>query len=123
MTLARRAELAVVSAREADLDDIEEMINDFVKGHPAETHSRSRSKLREAYFGASPVATLLVATRGARLPIPCRPCEARTPGHHSPPPGSRAEQGGRTPKGIGAAAVPRSHLDVRLRSKLEGNVR
>ena len=66
MTLARRAELAVISAREADLDDIEEMINDFVKGHPAETHSRSRSKLREAYFGASPVARLLVATRGAR---------------------------------------------------------
>jgi len=47
MTLARRAELAVTSAREADLDDIEGMIHDFVKGHPAETHSRSRAKLRE----------------------------------------------------------------------------
>ena len=67
MTLARRAELAVISAREADLDDIEEMVNDFVKGHPAETHSRSRSKLREAYFGAAPVARLLVATRGERV--------------------------------------------------------
>ena len=67
MTLARRAALAVISAREADLDDIEEMVNDFVKGHPAEAHSRSRSKLREAYFGAAPVGRLLVATRGERV--------------------------------------------------------
>jgi hypothetical protein len=67
MTLARRADLAVRFAREGDLDDLEEMINDFVKGHPAETHSRSRSKLREAYFGIAPVAKLLVATRGERV--------------------------------------------------------
>ena len=43
------------------------MLNDFVKGHPAETHSRSRSKLREAYLGAAPVARLLVATHGDRV--------------------------------------------------------
>lgn len=67
MTLATRGELAVRSAREADLDDIEEMIADFVKGHPAEAHSRSRAKLREAYFGSAPVARLLVATRGDRV--------------------------------------------------------
>lgn len=67
MTLATRGELAVRSAREADLDDIEEMIDDFVKGHPAEAHSRSRAKLREAYFGSAPVARLLVATRGDRV--------------------------------------------------------
>lgn len=65
MTLT--SELIIRSAREADLDDIEEMINGFVKGHPAESHTRSRSKLREAYFGAAPVANLLVATRGERV--------------------------------------------------------
>ena len=67
MTLAKRAELAVISARGADLDDIEEMVDDFVKRHPAETHIRSRSKLREAYFGDAPVARSLVATRGERV--------------------------------------------------------
>jgi len=60
-------DLRIRSAREADLDDIEEMIDDFVKGHPAENHSRSRTKLREAYFGAAPLARLLVATRGERV--------------------------------------------------------
>jgi hypothetical protein len=54
------------SAHEADLDDIEKMINDFVRGHPAERHARSHSALREAYFGAVPVANLVVAVnRGA----------------------------------------------------------
>jgi GNAT superfamily N-acetyltransferase len=67
MTPATTAALVIRSARETDLNDIEEMVNDFVKGHPAETHSRSRSKLREAYFGAAPVARLLVATRRERV--------------------------------------------------------
>lgn len=55
--------LQVRSARESDLDALEEMINDFAIGHPAATHSRSRSRLREAYFGDSPVAHLVVAVR------------------------------------------------------------
>ena len=42
--------LTVRPACEADLDDIENMINDFVRGHPAEKQTRSRSALREAYF-------------------------------------------------------------------------
>jgi len=67
MTRASRAAFAIRVAREDDLDEIDEMVSDFVKGHPAETHSRSRSKLRDAYFGAAPVATLLVATRGERV--------------------------------------------------------
>jgi hypothetical protein len=67
MTPAPTAALVIRSARETDLNDIEEMVNDFVKGHPAETHSRSRSKLREAYFGVAPVARLLVATRRERV--------------------------------------------------------
>ena len=67
MTPASRAELIVRSAREADLDDIDQMVIDFVKGHPAETHVRSRSKLRDAYFGVAPVARLLVAARRERI--------------------------------------------------------
>jgi hypothetical protein len=55
--------LHVWSAREADLDAIEEMISDFSTGHPAEVHPRSHSKLRDAYFGGFPVAQLVVATR------------------------------------------------------------
>lgn len=58
--------LVVRPAREADLIAIESMISDFVKGHPAEHHPRSRSALREAYFGDSPVAHLVVATCDGR---------------------------------------------------------
>ena len=61
------SELTVRSAVEADLAAVEEMVNDNVKGHPAERPPRSRSVLRDAYFGASPVAHLLVATRGDRV--------------------------------------------------------
>lgn len=60
--------LVVRAAREADLDGIAEMIDDFVIGHPAQTHPRSRDKLREAYFGESPVANLVIAARDD-LPI------------------------------------------------------
>jgi hypothetical protein len=41
-----RTTLTIRSAREIDLDDLEEMINDFVKGHPAEGRQRSRAKWR-----------------------------------------------------------------------------
>jgi GNAT superfamily N-acetyltransferase len=58
--------LVVRSARVADLDGIEEMINDFAMGHPAATHPRSRARLHEAYFGDSPVAHLVIAARGAQ---------------------------------------------------------
>jgi GNAT superfamily N-acetyltransferase len=67
MTPTSSAELTIRSAREGDLDALEEMIDDFVKGHPAEDHPRSRSKLREAYFGAAPTAKLLVATYDERV--------------------------------------------------------
>src|SRR5215475_10792903 len=53
--------LTVRRACEADLDDIENMVNDFVRGHPAEKQTRSQSALREAYFGDVPVANLVVA--------------------------------------------------------------
>jgi len=43
------------------------MVTDFVKGHPAEKQTRSRSALREAYFGGAPVAKLVVAVNHGRL--------------------------------------------------------
>jgi GNAT superfamily N-acetyltransferase len=60
-------ELTIRYAREADLDDIAEMVDDFVTGHPAKHHPRSRSKLRDAYFGDAPVARLVVATYHGRV--------------------------------------------------------
>ncbi|HEY6343900.1 MAG TPA: GNAT family N-acetyltransferase [Bryobacteraceae bacterium] len=59
--------LSVRLACEADITEVEDMVNDFVKGHPAEKHARSRSALREAYFGDVPVANLVVAVREFRV--------------------------------------------------------
>jgi GNAT superfamily N-acetyltransferase len=54
-------------AQENDLNDIEAMVDDFVKGHPAEKRARSRSALRDAYFGDKRVANLVVAVRDGRV--------------------------------------------------------
>ena len=62
-----KRELVVRPACEADLDEVESMVADFVKGHPAEKHLRTRSALREAYFGDAPVAILVVAANHGRL--------------------------------------------------------
>ena len=43
------------------------MVNDFVKGHPAENTLRSPSALRDAYFGSAPVANLVVAVETDRV--------------------------------------------------------
>lgn len=59
--------LCIRSAKENDIEEIERMIADFVKGHPAEFHTRSSSVLREAYFGERPVANLLVAERSGEI--------------------------------------------------------
>lgn len=59
--------LAVRRATASDAADIERMVADFVKGHPAENHPRSSKALREAYFGAQPVAQLLVAERDGQI--------------------------------------------------------
>jgi GNAT superfamily N-acetyltransferase len=61
------ASILVRSAIEADLNDVGEMVSRFADGHPAEFHPRPISRLREAYFGASPVAHLLVATKGPKI--------------------------------------------------------
>ena len=59
--------LLIRDARPDDLPAIEEMVDDFVKGHPAENHPRSPDALRRAYFGERPVARLLVAERDADI--------------------------------------------------------
>lgn len=59
-----RAQLTIRPAAEADLDAIETMVCEFVAGHPAENFPRSRETLRNAYFGPTPLAHLLVACRG-----------------------------------------------------------
>ena len=61
------AMLSIRNANENDIEEIERMVADFVKGHPAEFHPRSSKVLREAYFGDRPVAHLLVAERGSEI--------------------------------------------------------
>ena len=55
--------LCVRRATANDIVEIERMVADFVKGHPAENHPRAPAALRAAYFGEQPVAHLLVAER------------------------------------------------------------
>ena len=58
--------ITIRPAVESDLEAIAELVQGFVAGHPAESHPRPLSRLREAYFGAQPVAQLLLAFRGSR---------------------------------------------------------
>jgi GNAT superfamily N-acetyltransferase len=60
----------MLSIRRATVNDtieIERMVADFVKGHPAEHHPRASNALRAAYFGERPVAHLLVAERRGEI--------------------------------------------------------
>jgi len=50
-----------------DTAEIERLVADFVKGHPAENHPRSSNALGDAYFGEHPVAHLLVAKRDGEI--------------------------------------------------------
>jgi GNAT superfamily N-acetyltransferase len=59
--------ISIRSACEADLADIDDLVRGFVAEHPAEFHPRPLSRLREAYFGARPVAHLIVALRDGRI--------------------------------------------------------
>src|SRR5215510_15272916 len=59
--------LSIRHATIKDTSDIDTMIADFVKGHPAETHPRSSTTLRIAFFEEHPVAHLLVAERGGDI--------------------------------------------------------
>jgi GNAT superfamily N-acetyltransferase len=59
--------LSIRHATVKDSSEIDTMVADFVKGHPAETHPRSSNALRNAFFGEHPVAHLLVAERGGEI--------------------------------------------------------
>ena len=59
--------LSIRNANENDVAEIENMVADFVKGHPAENHPRSSQVLRAAYFGERPVAHLLIAERSGEI--------------------------------------------------------
>lgn len=50
-----------------DIPEIEAMVSDFVKGHPAEAHPRSRKALHQAFFGDRPVANMLIAERDGEV--------------------------------------------------------
>lgn len=59
--------LCIRSGAPPDLDAVVELIEDFVEGHPARSHPRSRDRLHAALFGDHPVANLLVAEVGGRV--------------------------------------------------------
>jgi GNAT superfamily N-acetyltransferase len=46
-----------------DLEAIVSLIEEFVRGHPAEHHRRPMAVLREAYFGQSPISRVVLAER------------------------------------------------------------
>lgn len=54
-------------ATESDLPAIEAMVDEHVRGHPAERERRDRGRLRRAYLGERPVAHLFVAERNGGL--------------------------------------------------------
>ena len=59
--------LSIHRATVNDTSEIETMVADFVKGHPAEAHPRSSNALHAAFFGEHPVAHLLLAARGGEI--------------------------------------------------------
>jgi predicted N-acetyltransferase YhbS len=59
--------LSIRRATANDTAEIERMVADFVKGHPAANHPRSSNALRVAYFSERPVAHLLIADRGGEI--------------------------------------------------------
>jgi predicted N-acetyltransferase YhbS len=60
-------DLRIREAGAGDIAEIEAMVTDFVRGHPARDHHRSTDALRQAYFGENPVAHLLVAERSGEI--------------------------------------------------------
>jgi GNAT superfamily N-acetyltransferase len=59
--------ITVRPATEADLEALSALVDDFVAGHPAEKQPRPLSRLKQAYFGAHPVAHVVLACRDDRV--------------------------------------------------------
>jgi GNAT superfamily N-acetyltransferase len=71
-TASAGSAVVVRSFCEDDAADVADMIDDFVRDHPAEHHVRSPAKLRSAYLADPPVARLLVAVRDDRVVGMCQ---------------------------------------------------
>jgi GNAT superfamily N-acetyltransferase len=56
-------DLIVRRATANDIPALALLIDGFAKGHPAEHHSRSAERMREAFFGKQAVAQVLLAER------------------------------------------------------------
>ena len=50
-----------------DVAAIADMVDDFVRDHPARDHPRSADDLSDAYFGLHPVAEIVVAERDGAM--------------------------------------------------------
>ena len=59
--------VTVRPATEPDLPEVAAMVQEFVRGHPAEQHPRPLARLRQAYFGTEPVARVTVACSRGRI--------------------------------------------------------
>ncbi len=57
------SDLLVRRATANDVDALAALIDGFAKGHPAENHARPMEKLREAFFGNTPLAHVLLAEK------------------------------------------------------------
>jgi hypothetical protein len=56
-------DLIVRRATPDDAAALAALIDGFAKGHPAELHARSMDRMRDAFFGAQPVARVLRAEK------------------------------------------------------------
>ena len=59
-----------LNVRRATVDELAAfcaLVDEYARGHPAEHHSRPMQAIRDAYFGASPEASVLIAERHAEL--------------------------------------------------------
>lgn len=59
--------LIIRDATSDDIEEIESLISEYVKGHPAENHPRPGNALEDAYFGTNAFAHLLVAQRQGQI--------------------------------------------------------
>ena len=62
-----RTGITIRPAREGDIPALAELVNEFVRGHPAEHRPRPEQALHAAYFGPNPVAEVIVAEWNGRV--------------------------------------------------------
>lgn len=60
-------DLIVRRATANDVAVLASLVNEFARGHPAENHVRSVSRLRDAFFGNPPMAHVLLAEKNSTV--------------------------------------------------------